>query len=1791
MAKKKGKAFSNLRGYATTSTQSKAVREAPEILKEKVTEPDSTTNPKIKEKEESPAKVDVSTDNKQPDSKITTNSFASNELQKSNITNETLLIESGQGNPLIASILSVKKSAGLEVARRLEKESLYTKPKPSFVISGLSLTNTSFERVNKLYLTNSSNNKIKKQKVKLSSPNFKEFLKKSYSNYTLLKLWGLSDKEIIEYISLNMDLSTSSKFFVQSSSNLLDTSPVNLTELSEPERERFLQKESKNDKVQEKKILKIESNSNEQGNTDSLSSKELVLLQDAVDNYIQYISNWYPSSSDINDVWKMAILNLSTKNKKKNKQSVDPLERYTIDEEDPSLLDGIHSFKFYMYKFLLSWLQPKNSKDCFSSQLKKTKLSMFEISKKLKGFEADFLFDPFRAKKFLDAFIKLYNSKEIAPYTLMLNAHHIYQNKLLESSDTSTHGESETNDEDTVQSPSSDGDKPLKDSCESNSLHSEEQDNPNSLLGELFETDSSPSAENTSTDSSPNCMNFNEPTSVFNSTKKLLNELIQIHSKNFELLTQSEPNYTGPGYRSILLVSWEKKKDSFKIISLISKSEFSSLFKTISNQSLLLVKKQNFEFQIVLSMPEIIHGKTLNDAFLYVLAMCIYSISPWRLTLSRLPLSLENLTNQWKAEKDKNDLFTLEDTVKSESQFFSEFVDVDDPKLENEKFESLEDKSEAEKATNQTDTIQNSKVPETIKTPEEESSIDDLTKSSKSALDSVYRGIKKRLRWKWSDVEERRSKSKSYLSKIKPVKDDLPATKKIADISSFFETDLKDNRVFIIEGDTGCGKSTQIPQILLEILLKSDKYDGGKIMCTQPRRVSAVSIAERVSEELADPPKPGVGGHSSLVGSHIRLRPNVSDSNVIVFCTTGVLIQQMTNNPDLLGVSVVVIDEVQERSMETDFLLAVLKKLVSKREDIRLVLMSATIDTNSLSNYFEGCPIISIPGRMFPVSSYFLDELVQQSGYTLDEDSEFSKRNFYSSSKFYSFGGKREGKYGAKVEINYHLLTKTETKFSKLDIVDEEDFKNAASSKNETDDYSQVSEIPTTSDPVSVEQILERMNTDIVNTELIYVLLKKLIFTRFSNSNSTSTIFDEMPQDGAILVFLPGIKDINKVESLIEDDPDLGFAIVIKLHSAIYASTNSSNSSKKIYDPFLPAPEGKRKIVLATNIAETGITIPDVTVVIDSGRSKRIKFDTINQITVMEEGFISQASAKQRMGRAGRVQPGVCLRLFKEKDLQQWPEFDKPEITRLSLHNLCLRLKNLFPELNMFSFFESFLTPPPKKSVETAIFALVGSSSLKPIVPKIKVDDETDSVELKLNLTSLGKLISKLPLDLHLAKMLLYGILLRCLDPILTITAALSQSKSVFVQSENEEIKRLQSVYSFGVNLNHPSFPIESGTVKASKFKFFSLENITDRSLHRSDFVALIKAYREWRFISSVPRTTRIQIISFCRKRGLNLDVLENIEDTKDQYFRLLSDLKLLKSSKNRLENIRPYKPLVYGFKSGHVVYSSDIYENRYSDNIAAFSAALISGLDNVLVPKVSDTSVKKSHLGPKVEYLSPIPSTTKLGSIIIAKARKSLSNKLILAGFDSDKVITESNDFSDDTNYTGKQQVRIHSSSVNSVMFKSLSPKSALPPEASNIFIKEQKAFNSVNSFMSQGLLVFSQFIRQFSHSAVFAMNTSVIPLSFALVLLPYTTVFESITNRISLIENSRFFVKSAEIKQIALLRFLNECVSSFWNKFHTNFKTNPDEASIKEETGCSDDEFIDLLVYVLSNEFSQVI
>ncbi|KAA8895162.1 P-loop containing nucleoside triphosphate hydrolase protein [Sphaerosporella brunnea] len=577
------------------------------------------------------------------------------------------------------------------------------------------------------------------------------------------------------------------------------------------------------------------------------------------------------------------------------------------------------------------------------------------------------------------------------------------------------------------------------------------------------------------------------------------------------------------------------------------------------------------------------------------------------------------------------------------------------------------------------------------------------------------------------------------------------------------------NPVVVLSGETGCGKSTQLPTFLLEHELASGR--ACKIYCTQPRRISAISLARRVAEEMGE----GKGRVGGLVGYSIRLENMVTDQTRLVYATTGIVMRMLERSTELADISHLILDEVHERSIESDFLMIVLKRLLIKRKDLKVVLMSATVDAQKFSDYLGGAPVLKVPGRTFPVQEYYLEDAIETTDFKVEDDAR---------------GGR--------------------------------------SRKSDWDDNDADLDIDSGSGNVAgglqnyrpeTRAALSRIDQYRIPYELILKLLETI---------ATSPQYIEYSK--AILIFLPGWGEIRRLNDMILGHPMFGSHgrhstggwLVYPLHSSI--------ASEDQEQAFVVPPPGMRKIVLATNIAETGITIPDITAVIDSGKHKEMRFDEKRQLSRLIETFVSRANAKQRRGRAGRVQPGICFHLFTRERHGNWmSDQQTPEIMRLSLQDLVLRVK--ICKLGIVEeVLGSALDSPTPRNIRRAVESLVD-------VKALTSQDE--------GLTPLGRQLAKLPLDVYLGKLVLLGSIFGCLDAALTMAAMLS-SKSPFLTGSEADRAR---------------FAFKRGD---------------------SDLLTGYNAYCAWRRVCS-SKTTNITEAEFCRKNYISPRTMSGIEDLKGQ--------------------------------------------------------------------------------------------------------------------------------------------------------------------------------------------------------------------------------------------------------------------------------------------------------------------
>jgi ATP-dependent helicase HrpA len=448
--------------------------------------------------------------------------------------------------------------------------------------------------------------------------------------------------------------------------------------------------------------------------------------------------------------------------------------------------------------------------------------------------------------------------------------------------------------------------------------------------------------------------------------------------------------------------------------------------------------------------------------------------------------------------------------------------------------------------------------------------------------------------------------------------DDLPVVARREEIARA----IGEHQVVIVSGETGSGKTTQIPKICLEL----GRGVNGLIGHTQPRRIAARTVAARIAQELESPL-----GHA--VGYKVRFSDKLSADTYIKLMTDGILLAETQGDRLLHAYDTIIIDEAHERSLNIDFLLGYLKRVLPRRPDLKVIVTSATIETERFSKHFDGAPIIEVSGRTYPV------------------------------------------------EVRYRPLE--------------------AQSEDEED------------------QDIEEAILDAV---------------------------DELAREkaGDILVFLPGEREIRDTAEALRKHHPKG-AEILPLYARL-----SFEEQERVFKP-----SGTRRIVLATNVAETSLTVPGIRYVVDTGAARVNRYSWRNKVEQLQIEKISKASANQRAGRCGRVAPGICIRLYSEDDYALRPEYTEPEILRSSLASVILRMKSLrIGDVEDFPFLEA----PAARMIADGYQLLA----------------ELGAVDENNRLTQIGWQLAKFPIDPRIARMILAAQREKCLPEMLVIASALS---------------------------------------------------------------------------------------------------------------------------------------------------------------------------------------------------------------------------------------------------------------------------------------------------------------------------------------------------------------------------------------------------------------------------------
>jgi ATP-dependent helicase HrpA len=511
--------------------------------------------------------------------------------------------------------------------------------------------------------------------------------------------------------------------------------------------------------------------------------------------------------------------------------------------------------------------------------------------------------------------------------------------------------------------------------------------------------------------------------------------------------------------------------------------------------------------------------------------------------------------------------------------------------------------------------------------------------------------------------------------------DELPLSQKVEQIKQA----LEQNQVLIVGGETGSGKTTQLPKICLDL----GRGQRGKIAHTQPRRLAARSVCQRIAEEL----QVEVGME---VGYQVRFNNLSNEQTRVKLMTDGILLAEIQQDPFLKQYDTIIIDEAHERSLNIDFLLGYLNKLLPQRPDLKLIITSATIDLDKFSKHFNQAPIIEVSGRTYPVD------------------------------------------------------------------------------------------------------IIYRPQTDMDDIELTDAIIDAVKELAVIEKDSGKT-------KGDVLVFLNGEREIRDVALALRKEK-LSNTEILPLYARL-----SNKEQNRVFQS-----HPGRRIVLATNVAETSITVPGITSVIDPGTARLSRYSVRNKVQRLPIEAISQASANQRAGRCGRVAPGTCIRLYSEEDFQQRPEFTDTEITRTNLASVILQMLNMgLGNIDEFPFIDK----PETKAVNDGL----------------KVLQELGAINGKGRLTKTGRMMAKLPLDPRYARMLLESSSRRCLTEVLIIVSAMS------IQDPRERpLDKQQSADEKHRHFQHP----------------------------QSDFLSFLKLWQE--FEGERQQLTQGQLRKYCQRHFLS---------------------------------------------------------------------------------------------------------------------------------------------------------------------------------------------------------------------------------------------------------------------------------------------------------------------------------
>ncbi|WP_339649152.1 ATP-dependent RNA helicase HrpA [Halopseudomonas pelagia] len=607
---------------------------------------------------------------------------------------------------------------------------------------------------------------------------------------------------------------------------------------------------------------------------------------------------------------------------------------------------------------------------------------------------------------------------------------------------------------------------------------------------------------------------------------------------------------------------------------------------------------------------------------------------------------------------------------------------------------------------------------------------------------------------------------------------------------------IGEHQVVVIAGETGSGKTTQIPKICLEL----GRGSHGQIGHTQPRRLAARSVASRVADEIGTP-------LGELVGFQVRFTDQSKDSTLIKLMTDGILLAETQHDRLLQRYDTLIIDEAHERSLNIDFLLGYLKTILPERPDLKIIITSATIDLQRFSEHFDNAPVIEVSGRAYPVDVWYrpLSAEMDEEGNQVEED-------------------------------------------------------------------------------LSIDQG-------------ILATLQEL--EKYERANGKGP--------GDALIFLPGEREIRDTADYLRK-ANLRHTEILPLYARL-----SVAEQQKIF-----ASHAGRRVVLATNVAETSLTVPGIVYVIDPGEARISRYSPRSKVQRLPVEAISQASANQRKGRCGRVAPGICVRLYAEEDFNARPEFTDPEILRTNLAAVILQMLHL--RLGRIEDFP-FIEPPDGRSISDGFNLL----------------QELGAVDRDGVITDNGRQLARLPVDPRIGRMLLEASTSGSLEEVLIIASALA------VQDPRERpLERQQAA-----DQAHAQWKDEG-----------------------SDFAAFLNLWRG--FEEQRQALTQGQLRSWCRRQFLNYMRMREWRETHRQLVLTCKDLELVRNAQPASEDA-VHKALLSGLLSqlGNKTEDGDYLGARQRRFMLHPSSALAKKRPNwVMVAELTETRRLYGRLAAKIDPL-----------------------------------------------------------------------------------------------------------------------------------------------------------------------------------------------------------------------------